>query len=106
MAAALWLIGGLIAIAAEAAFGDFTLLMIGGGALVTAGATFGLGLPYWAQGIVFALTSIALLTTVTGISPIAVLCWGALFLAMMFWLPSIEGKRVCWQVGGLVLAVA
>ncbi len=49
---------------------------------------------------------IALLTTVTGISPIAVLCWGALFLAMMFWLPSIEGKRVCWQVGGLVLAVA
>jgi len=49
---------------------------------------------------------IALLTTVTGISPVGLLCWGALFLAMMFWLPSIEGKRVCWQVGGLVLAVA
>ncbi len=49
---------------------------------------------------------IALLTTVTGISPVGLLCWVALFLAMMFWLPSVEGKRVMWQVGGLVMAVA
>ena len=64
----------------------------------------------WAQccPIRCALSSaavIALLSTVTGITPICLLCWAAVFFAMMFWLPSLEGKRVMWQMGGLVISV-
>jgi membrane protein implicated in regulation of membrane protease activity len=77
MAAALWCIGALLAIVAEVVIGDLTLLMIGGGALVTAGLTFGFGLPYWAQGVVFALTSFALLYTVRPLARRALRARGA-----------------------------
>ena len=50
MAAALWLIGAILLAVAEVAAGEFTLLMLGGGALVTAGATGIFDLPLWAQG--------------------------------------------------------
>lgn len=61
MAAALWLIGAIVLAVAEVAAGEFTLLMLGGGALVTAGATGLFGLPLWAQGVVFAVSSVLLL---------------------------------------------
>lgn len=61
MAAALWLIGAILLAVAETAAGEFTLLMLGGGALVTAGATGVFDLPPWAQGIVFVVSSVLLL---------------------------------------------
>ncbi|CAM3583168.1 NfeD family protein [Tsukamurella ocularis] len=61
MAAALWLIGAILLAVAETAAGEFTLLMLGGGALVTAGATGLFDLPMWAQGVVFAVSSVLLL---------------------------------------------
>lgn len=64
MAALLWFIGALLAVAAEVVIGDLTLLMIAGGAGATAALTFGFSLPYWAQGVVFAVASIALMFTV------------------------------------------
>ncbi|MDF3049512.1 MAG: hypothetical protein K0R87_1150, partial [Pseudonocardia sp.] len=43
-AAALWLIAGLVLVAAEVVSGEFVLLMLGGGALVAAAASLaGLG---------------------------------------------------------------
>lgn len=64
MAAALWLIGAILLAAAETAAGEFTLLMLGGGALVTAGVTGVFDLPLWAQGVVFAVSSVLLLALV------------------------------------------
>lgn len=64
MAAALWLIGAILLAVAETAAGEFTLLMLGGGALVTAGATSVFDLPLWAQGLVFALSSVVFLLLV------------------------------------------
>lgn len=61
MAAALWLIGAILLAVAETAAGEFTLLMLGGGALVTAGATSAFDLSMWAQGVVFAVSSVLLL---------------------------------------------
>ncbi|ADG78702.1 hypothetical protein TPAU25S_01731 [Tsukamurella paurometabola] len=61
MAAALWLIGAVLLAVAETAAGEFTLLMLGGGALITAGATGLFTLPLWAQGVVFAVSSVLLL---------------------------------------------
>lgn len=61
MAAALWLIGATLLAVAETAAGEFTLLMLGGGALVTAGVTGAFDLPLWAQGLVFAVSSVLLL---------------------------------------------
>ncbi len=67
MAAALWLIAAIVLAAAEAVAGNLMLLMLGGGALVTAGVTIGLEPPPWAQGVVFAVASIALLL---GVRPV------------------------------------
>ncbi|GAB3126947.1 NfeD family protein [Tsukamurella serpentis] len=64
MAAALWLIGAIVLTVAEVAVGEFTLLMLGGGALITAGATGLFDLPTWGQGVVFAVSSILLLALV------------------------------------------
>ncbi|WP_019203012.1 NfeD family protein [Tsukamurella sp. 1534] len=61
MTAALWLIGAVVLAVAEVAAGEFTLLMLGGGALITAGATGIFGLPTWGQGLVFAVSSVLLL---------------------------------------------
>ncbi len=64
MAAALWLIGAILLAVAEVAAGEFTLLMLGGGALVTAGVTGVFDIPLWAQGLVFAVSSVLLLVLV------------------------------------------
>ena len=59
-AAALWLIAGLVLVAAEVVSGEFVLLMLGGGALVAAAAALaGLGLAAGAG--VFAVASVLLL---------------------------------------------
>lgn len=64
MAAALWLIGAIVLAVAEVAVGEFTLLMLGGGALVTAGVSGLVDLPLWGQGLVFAVASVLLLLLV------------------------------------------
>jgi membrane protein implicated in regulation of membrane protease activity len=65
-AAALWLIAGLVLVAAEVVSGEFVLLMLGGGALVAAAASLaGLGLAAGAG--VFAVASVLLLL---GVRPV------------------------------------
>lgn len=66
MAAVIWFAGGVLLAAAEALSGDFVLLMLGGGALAAALASF-LGAPLWLATIVFAVVSVGL---VVGIRPI------------------------------------
>ncbi|HWC21463.1 MAG TPA: NfeD family protein [Flexivirga sp.] len=66
MAALIWFAGGVLLAAAEALSGDFVLLMIGGGALAAALASF-LGAPLWLATIVFAVVSIGL---VFGLRPV------------------------------------
>jgi len=61
MAAVLWLIAGIVLIAAEVLSGDFVLLMLGVAALA-AGASAALGLPVWGGVAVFAVISVALVT--------------------------------------------
>jgi membrane protein implicated in regulation of membrane protease activity len=62
-AAVIWLILGLILIAAEVLSGEFVLLMLGGGALVAAGASFLVGGPV-VGAVVFAIASVLLLFAV------------------------------------------
>lgn len=62
-ASLIWLVCGLGLVAAEALTGDMSLLMLGGGALATAGFSL-LGLPVWADGAVFLLVSVLLLVLV------------------------------------------
>ena len=62
-ASLIWLVCGLGLVAAEALTGDMSLLMLGGGALATAGFSL-LGLPVWADGAVFLLVSVVLLVLV------------------------------------------
>jgi membrane protein implicated in regulation of membrane protease activity len=59
----IWLVFALALGAAEALTGDMSLLMLGGGALATAGFSL-LGLPVWADGAVFLLVSVLLLVLV------------------------------------------
>lgn len=66
MAALIWFAGGILFAAAEALSGDFVLLMIGGGAVAAALASF-LGAPLWLATIVFAVVSIGL---VFGLRPV------------------------------------
>jgi membrane protein implicated in regulation of membrane protease activity len=54
-----WLVVGLVLVAAELASGEFVLLMLGGGALVAAGASLVLGTV--GSALVFALASVLLL---------------------------------------------
>jgi len=56
-----WLIIGVLLIAAEALSAEFVLLMLGAGALAAAG-TSALGAPLWLEVAVFALSSLALVT--------------------------------------------
>ena len=58
-AALIWLIVGLVLIAAEVLSGDFVLLMLGGGALAAAGVSFFIGGPV-VGAIAFALVSVLL----------------------------------------------
>lgn len=61
MPAVLWLIAGIVLVAAEVLSGDFVLLMLGVGALAAAAAA-ALGLPIWGGVAVFAIISVALVT--------------------------------------------
>ena len=67
MPAWIWLVGGILLAVAEVLGAEFVLLMLGGGALITAG--FALFFPelLWLQVVVFALSSIAL---VLGLRPV------------------------------------
>ncbi|MGH3788796.1 MAG: NfeD family protein [Pseudonocardiaceae bacterium] len=56
-----WLVGGLLLIAAEVLSGDFVLIMLGAAALAAAGSA-ALGGSAWVELAVFAGTSIALIT--------------------------------------------
>lgn len=56
-----WLVGGLLLIAAEVLSGDFVLIMLGAAALAAAGSA-ALGSSAWLELGVFAGTSIALIT--------------------------------------------
>jgi membrane protein implicated in regulation of membrane protease activity len=65
MAAGLiWLIFALGLASAEALTGDMFLLMLGGGALAAAGSSWLLDWPVWADGVVFLVVSVLLLTLV------------------------------------------
>ncbi len=59
MAAIIWLGAGLLLAAGEALSGDFFLLMLGGGALVAAAASWA-GAPVWLAAVVFVVASVVL----------------------------------------------
>ncbi|MQA16718.1 MAG: NfeD family protein [Pseudonocardiaceae bacterium] len=61
MAAVVWLIVGVLLIAAEVLSGDFVLLMLGAAALAAAGSA-ALSAPIWVDVLVFAATSLGLIT--------------------------------------------
>lgn len=54
-----WMIVAVVLAGAEAIGGEFVLLMLGGGGLITALVAFGIG-SLWAQLVVFALSSLVL----------------------------------------------
>ncbi|SFT94314.1 Membrane protein implicated in regulation of membrane protease activity [Actinopolyspora lacussalsi subsp. righensis] len=56
MAALVWLIAGVLLVAAEATSGEFVLLMLGLAAMGTAGAA-ALGAPLWLDAVIFAALS-------------------------------------------------
>jgi membrane protein implicated in regulation of membrane protease activity len=62
-AAVIWLIVGLILVAAEVLSGEFVLLMLGGGALAAAGASFIVAGPV-VGAVVFAVASVLLIFAV------------------------------------------
>ncbi|MGH3941415.1 MAG: NfeD family protein [Pseudonocardiaceae bacterium] len=61
MVAVLWLVAGLLLVAAEVLSGDFVLLMLGVSAL-SASLPAALGAPLWLDVLVFSVMSIALVT--------------------------------------------
>ncbi|MGH3910833.1 MAG: NfeD family protein [Pseudonocardiaceae bacterium] len=61
MPAVLWLIAGVVLIAAEVLSGDFVLLMLGTAALAAA-VSSALGTPLWVDVLVFGAISVALVT--------------------------------------------
>lgn len=61
MAALVWLIVGVLLIAAEALSGEFVLIMLGAAALAPAGSA-ALSAPIWVDVLVFAVTSLGLIT--------------------------------------------
>jgi membrane protein implicated in regulation of membrane protease activity len=63
-AAVIWLIVAFGLAGTEALTGDMFLLMLGGGALAAAGSSWLLDLPIWADGAVFLVVSVLLLTLV------------------------------------------
>jgi membrane protein implicated in regulation of membrane protease activity len=66
MSAWIWLVGGILLSIAEVLGAEFVLLMLGGGAIVTAGFAAFFPDLLWAQVLVFALSSVAL---VLGLRP-------------------------------------
>ena len=63
-AALIWLVAAVGLAAAEALTGDLFLMMLSGGALAAAGASWLLGWPVWADGAVFLVVSVLLLALV------------------------------------------
>lgn len=63
-AALIWLVAALGLAGAEALTGDMFLLMLGGGALAAAGASWLFSWPVWADGLVFLVVSVLLLALV------------------------------------------
>lgn len=63
-AALIWLIAALVLAGAEALTGDMFLLMLGGGALAAAGTSWLADWPVWADGLVFLIVSVLLLSVV------------------------------------------
>lgn len=63
-AAVLWLIAALVLAGAEALTGHLFLVMLGGGALAAAAASWLTDLPVWADGAVFLVVSVLLLVLV------------------------------------------
>lgn len=63
MEALIWFIAALIFAALELIGGEFSLLLLGGAALATAGVSL-TGIPLWAQVLTFAVMSVALLVFV------------------------------------------
>ncbi|WP_334024962.1 NfeD family protein [Nocardia terpenica] len=61
MAAILWLVAGVLLAAAEMLTGDFTLLMLGGAALVTAGVAGVAHTSLVVDAIIFGISALALL---------------------------------------------
>jgi membrane protein implicated in regulation of membrane protease activity len=62
--ALIWLIFALVLAGAEALTGDMFLLMLSGGALVAAGASWLTDWPLWADGMTFLVVSVLLLALV------------------------------------------
>jgi membrane protein implicated in regulation of membrane protease activity len=62
--ALIWLIVALALAGAEVLTGDLFLLMLGGGALAAAGASWLFDLPIWADGLVFLIVAVLLLVGV------------------------------------------
>ncbi|CAM3361987.1 hypothetical protein BST27_19845 [Mycobacterium intermedium] len=62
--ALIWLIAALVLAGAEALTGDMFLLMLSGGALAAAGSSWLLDWPPWADGVVFLIVSVLMLTLV------------------------------------------
>ncbi|WP_313673075.1 NfeD family protein [Mycolicibacterium sp.] len=60
----IWLVVALGLAAAETLTGDLSLLMLSGGAVAAAGSSWLLGLPLWADGVVFLVVSVLLLALV------------------------------------------
>jgi len=60
-AAVLWLIAGVLLVAAEVLSGDFVLLMLGTAALAAA-VSSALGTPVWVDVMIFGVISVALVT--------------------------------------------
>jgi len=66
-AALVWLVLAVGLAVAEALTGDMFLLMLSGGALASAGSSWLLGVPLWAEGAVFLVISVLLLV---GVRPV------------------------------------
>ncbi|PPJ30882.1 hypothetical protein C5E45_07725 [Nocardia nova] len=64
MAAIVWLVAGILLAAAEMLTGDFTLLMLGGAALITAGVAGIAQTPVVIDAVVFAISAVGLLFVV------------------------------------------
>lgn len=56
----IWLIAALVLACGELAIGDFTLLMLAGGALAAAGVSLA-HVPTWVEAVVFGVTSIGMI---------------------------------------------
>lgn len=64
MSAIVWLVAGILLVAAEAATGDLFLLMLGSAALATAGVVGLTEFPLWADGVIFTALAVLLLVVV------------------------------------------